>query len=42
MWDTVFIIIAVLGGWALMTGNFLDATRRTKKDDKPKDPPPDQ
>ena len=42
MWETVFIIVGVLGASALMAGNFLDAMRRTKKDDKPKGPPPDQ
>jgi hypothetical protein len=42
MWDIVFIILGVLGASALMAGNFIDAMRRTKKGDKPKDPPPDQ
>ena len=42
MWDTVFIVIGVLAAAALMAGNFLDAMRRTKKVDKPNDPPPGQ
>ncbi|MFO0994555.1 MAG: hypothetical protein U1E67_21785 [Hyphomicrobiales bacterium] len=40
--DLILAILAVLGASALMAGNFLDAMRRTKKDDKPKVPPPDQ
>jgi len=38
MWDIIAIIaglLAALGLWALMAGNFLDAMRRRKKDDKP-------
>jgi hypothetical protein len=37
MWDTVLIILGVLGASALMAGNFLDVMRRKKKDDKPPD-----
>lgn len=40
--DLILSILAVLGAAALMAGNFLDAMRRTKKDEKPKDSPPDQ
>ncbi len=40
--DLILAILAALGAWALMAGNFLDAMRRTKKNDKPKEPPPDQ
>lgn len=45
MWDIIAIIagvLAALGLWAMMAGNFIDSIRRTKKADKPKDPPSDQ
>lgn len=40
MTETLGIILgllAALGLWAMMAGNFLDAMRRKKKDDKPPD-----
>jgi len=45
MWDIVAIIaglLAALGLWAMMAGNFIDAIRRTKKADKAKNQEPDQ
>jgi len=38
--ETIGIILgllAALGLWAMMAGNFLDVMRRKKKDDKPPD-----
>jgi type III secretory pathway component EscT len=43
--ETIGIILgllAALGLWALMAGNFIDAIRRAKKAEKPKDEEPDQ
>ena len=45
MWDIIVIaagVLAVLGLWAMMAGNFIDSIRRTKKADNTKDKEPDQ